>query len=379
MKPTTLNISFSKDINKRSYDIQIGTNLLANAGLILRKFIENRKVIVIHDNYFSLNENDNEYFYKFAKSIEANCKNIFFISVRGGDKTKNIIEFNEIIEKMLSFEIDRESLVIAFGGGVVGDIAGFASSVVLRGINFIQVPTTLLSQVDSSVGGKTGINSKMGKNLIGAFHQPLVVISDINILESLPKREFYAGLAEVIKYGLINDIDFFEWLEKECEQILSYNPSKLQTIITKSCEIKAEIVKNDEKEIGQRALLNLGHTFAHAIEYFGNYDGRIIHGEAVSIGICLAFKFSSFLGLCDDTDTKRVITLFNRFKLPTSIKDFKKLHLSSTEMMERFKFDKKNKRNQLTFILNNSIGKSFIHNNVDVENLTQFLDKEINA
>ena len=193
MKPTTVNISFNKDIKKRSYDIQIGTDLLTNAGLILRKFIENRKVIVIHDNYFSLNENDNEYFYKFAKSIEANCKNIFFISVRGGDKTKNIIEFNEIIGKMLSFEIDRESLVIAFGGGVVGDIAGFASSVVLRGINFIQVPTTLLSQVDSSVGGKPVINPKMGKNLIVPFHHPFLVISVINILDSLPKTEFFAG------------------------------------------------------------------------------------------------------------------------------------------------------------------------------------------
>ena len=247
----------------------------------------------------------------------------------------------------------------------------------MRGINFVQVPTTLLSQVDSSIGGKTGINSKIGKNLIGAFHQPLAVISDMNILKSLPKREFNAGLAEVIKYGLIKDISFFEWLEKEYKHIIKLNQLKLQTIVTKSCEIKAEIVKNDEKEKGERALLNLGHTFAHAIEYFGNHDGRIIHGEAVSIGICLAFKFSYFLGFCKEEDLKRVTNLFEKFNLPTSFYNFKNLSLSSTKLIERFKFDKKNKQNQLTFILNKGIGKSFIHNNVNINDLTQFLDKEI--
>ena len=247
----------------------------------------------------------------------------------------------------------------------------------LRGINYIQVPTTLLSQVDSSIGGKTGINSKMGKNLIGAFHQPLAVISDINILNSLPKREFYAGLAEIVKYGLIKDITFFEWLEKEYEEILYYHPSKIQTIITKSCQIKAEIVKDDEKEKGQRALLNLGHTFAHAIEYFGNHDGKIIHGEAVSIGICLALRLSNFLGFCCQDDVQRVENLFEKFHLPTSLVNFKNLSLSSKKMIERFRFDKKSKQNQLTFILNKGIGKSFIHNNINIHDLIQFLNKEL--
>ena len=377
MKSKVLNISFDKEASKSSYDIVIGTNLISNPAPYLKNYIEKRKIIIIHDDYFSPIQKKNSYFYKFLEAIKENCNNVHLISIPGGDKTKNINHLNEIIETTLSFEIDRDSIIIAFGGGVVGDIAGFVSSIVLRGINYIQVPTTLLSQVDSSIGGKTGINSKMGKNLIGAFHQPLAVISDISILNSLPKREFYAGLAEIVKYGLIKDIAFFEWLEKEYEGILYYHPSKIQTIITKSCQIKAEIVKEDEKEKGQRALLNLGHTFAHAIEYFGNHDGKIIHGEAVSIGICLAFKLSNFLGFCCQDDVQRVENLFEKFHLPTSLVNFKNLSLSSKKMIERFRFDKKNKQNQLTFILNKAIGKSFIHNNIDIHDLTQFLDKEL--
>ena len=377
MKSKVLNISFDKEASKSSYDIVIGTNLISNPAPYLKNYIEKRKIIIIHDDYFSPIQKKNSYFYKFLEAIKENCNNVHLISIPGGDKTKNINHLNEIIETTLSFEIDRDSIIIAFGGGVVGDIAGFVSSIVLRGINYIQVPTTLLSQVDSSIGGKTGINSKMGKNLIGAFHQPLAVISDINILNSLPKREFYAGLAEIVKYGLIKDIAFFEWLEKEYEGILYYHPSKIQTIITKSCQIKAEIVKEDEKEKGQRALLNLGHTFAHAIEYFGNHDGKIIHGEAVSIGICLAFKLSNFLGFCCQDDVQRVENLFEKFHLPTSLVNFKNLSLSSKKMIERFRFDKKSKQNQLTFILNKGIGKSFIHNNINIHDLIQFLDKEL--
>ena len=377
MKSKVLNISFDKEASKSSYDIVIGTNLISNPAPYLKNYIEKRKIIIIHDDYFSPIQKKNSYFYKFLEAIKENCNNVHLISIPGGDKTKNINHLNEIIETTLSFEIDRDSIIIAFGGGVVGDIAGFVSSIVLRGINYIQVPTTLLSQVDSSIGGKTGINSKMGKNLIGAFHQPLAVISDISILNSLPKREFYAGLAEIVKYGLIKDIAFFEWLEKEYEGILYYHPSKIQTIITKSCQIKAEIVKDDEKEKGQRALLNLGHTFAHAIEYFGNHDGKIIHGEAVSIGICLAFKLSNFLGFCCQDDVQRVENLFEKFHLPTSLVNFKNLSLSSKKMIERFRFDKKSKQNQLTFILNKGIGKSFIHNNINIHDLIQFLDKEL--
>ena len=212
------------------------------------------------------------------------------IGIPGGDKSKNISQLEYILEESLSFKIDRSSLIIAFGGGVIGDIAGFAASILLRGIDFIQIPTTLLAQVDSSVGGKTGINSSKSKNLIGSFHQPIAVIADIDMLKTLPKREFLAGLVEVIKYGLIYDVEFFNSLENNYKDILNYDQLKLNEIISKSCEIKSLIIKNDEKENGKRALLNLGHTFGHAIESFGKYDGTIIHGEAVSIGICLAVQ-----------------------------------------------------------------------------------------
>ena len=300
-----------------------------------------------------------------------------FIDIPGGDQTKNINQLNEIIEKVLTYGIDRQNVIIAFGGGVIGDIAGFAASILLRGINYIQVPTTLLSQVDSSVGGKTGINSKIGKNLIGSFHQPQAVLADINILKTLPNREFRAGFAEVVKYGLIKDLEFFNWLNQEYESIFIHDKNSLKTMITKSCEIKAEIIKNDEKEGGKRALLNLGHTFAHAIESFGNFDGRIIHGEAVSIGICLAFKLSNKLCFCSTDDTKKVINLFQKSKLPTSLHDIKKLSISTSGMIQKFKLDKKNRQNELTFILNKRIGESFIKHNVNVNVLTQFLNEEI--
>ena len=244
---------------------------------------------------------------------------------------------------------------------MIGDIAGFAASILLRGIKFINIPTTLLSQVDSSVGGKTGVNSKLGKNLIGSFHQPIAVIADINILKSLPDREFRAGFAEVIKYGLIKDKSFFNWLELEFENIFNYDNLQLQKVITKCCQIKAEIIQDDEKEYGNRALLNLGHTFAHAIESFGNYDGKIIHGEAVAIGICMAFKFSSKYSFCSRSDTERVINIFKKSKLPTSLRDIPDLSITTLKMVEKFKYDKKTRNNKLTFILNHQIGKPLLN------------------
>ena len=276
----------------------------------------------------------------------------------------------------MSFEINRDSLIIAFGGGVIGDISGFASSILLRGLDYIQIPTTLLSQVDSSVGGKTGINSSKSKNLIGSFHQPIAVIADIDMLKTLPRREFLAGMVEIIKYGLIKDINFFGYLEKNYEDIINYNEFKLKYIICESCRIKSAIIKKDEKESGERALLNLGHTFGHAIESFGKYDGTIIHGEAVSIGICLAFKLSNKMGFCSLIETTRVINLLKNLKLPTSLRETS-ISITTSKMLEKFKYDKKNKNGQYTFILNERIGKSFIKNNMDINILTKFLDEEI--
>ena len=377
MKSEIINVSLTNKINNYSYPIFVGTNLISNCEEILKKFIENRKIILIHDNFFSLKKNKYESFNAFLKITKKLATSVNLISISGGDKTKNISQLNIILEKSLSFEIDRESLIIAFGGGVIGDIAGFAASILLRGINYIQVPTTLLSQVDSSVGGKTGINSCKSKNLIGSFHQPLAVIADVEILKTLPKREFLSGLVEVIKYGLINDFKFFNYFEENLKEILEYDQIKLKTIITKSCKIKSKIVKIDEKENGQRALLNLGHTFGHAIESFGKFDGKIIHGEAVSIGICLAFKLSKKMNFCSQIEVERVISLFKNLTLPTSFKDIKNFSVTTNKMLEKFKFDKKNKNNQLTFILNKKIGESFIKNNMDVNILTKFLNEEI--
>lgn len=377
MKSKILNVSLNRKVENLSYPIIIGDNILSSSGEILKEFIYKKNVVVIYDSFFSVKTSPNNEFEEFVQSINKLTTTLNFIDIPGGDQTKNINQLNEIIEKVLTYGIDRQNVIIAFGGGVIGDIAGFAASILLRGINYIQVPTTLLSQVDSSVGGKTGINSKIGKNLIGSFHQPQAVLADINILKTLPNREFRAGFAEVVKYGLIKDLEFFNWLNQEYDSIFIYDKIKLQKMITKSCEIKAKIIKNDEKEGGKRALLNLGHTFAHAIESFGNFDGRIIHGEAVSIGICLAFKLSNKLCFCSTDDTKKVINLFQKSKLPTSLHDIKKLSISTSGMIQKFKLDKKNRQNELTFILNKRIGESFIKHNVSVNVLTQFLNEEI--
>ena len=377
MKQNIINVSLNDKFNNFSYPIFIGNNLLSNCEEILKTFISKRKVIIIHDNFFSLNDKDNEKFVSFFKTIKKLSASVNLIGIPGGDKTKNISQLEYILEECLSFKIDRNSLIIAFGGGVIGDIAGFAASILLRGIDFVQIPTTLLAQVDSSVGGKTGINSSKSKNLIGSFHQPIAVIADIDILQTLPRREFLAGLVEVIKYGLIYDVKFFNSLENNYKDILNYNHLKLNEIISKSCEIKSLIIKNDEKENGKRALLNLGHTFGHAIESFGKYDGTIIHGEAVSIGICLAFRLSSKMGYCPQVETDRVVRFFKKLTLPTSLQELINLPITTSEMLKKFKYDKKNKNNQLTFILNEKIGKSFIKNNMDENILIEFLNDEI--
>ena len=377
MKPNIINVSLNDKFNDFSYPIFIGNGLLSNCEEILKTFVLNRKVILIHDNFFSLKNKNNEQFISFVETIKKLTESINLIGIPGGDKSKNITQLEYILERSLSFKIDRNSLIIAFGGGVIGDIAGFAASILLRGIDFIQVPTTLLAQVDSSVGGKTGINSNKSKNLIGSFHQPIAVIADIDILKSLPKREFLAGLVEVIKYGLIYDVEFFNSLENNYKNILNYDDLKLNEVISKSCEIKSLIIKNDEKENGKRALLNLGHTFGHAIESFGKYDGTIIHGEAVSIGICLAFRLSSKMGYCPQVETDRVVRFFKKLTLPTSLQELINLPITTSEMLKKFKYDKKNKNNQLTFILNEKIGKSFIKNNMDENILIEFLNDEI--
>jgi len=274
----------SLKLNAKKIPIYIGNNLLRDG--VINDYIKHRDVVIITNTKVA-----KLHLGQVKKAIK-NCR-IQTLILPDGEKYKNVTTLNKVHDYLVKNKFNRDLTIIALGGGVIGDLAGFASDTFLRGVNLIHIPTTLLAQVDSSIGGKTGVNHKNGKNLIGSFKHPIAIFIDIIFLKTLSNKQFISGLAEVIKYGLIKDINFFNWLEQECENILDYDQLKLQTVITKSCHIKAEIIQDDEKENGKRALLNLGHTFAHAIEAFGNYDGKIIHGEAVSIGICLAFKFSS--------------------------------------------------------------------------------------
>ena len=377
MNLETINVKLNNNNKISSYPIFVGKNLLTDAGNLLKPYIFNKKIVLVHDNYFSRIEGLNNQLLTFSELIRTECNYLNLVGIDGGDKTKTMVQITNLIEEILSFEIDRDTIVIAFGGGVIGDIAGFAASILLRGLDFIQVPTTLLSQVDSSVGGKTGVNGSLGKNLIGSFHQPLAVIADTSVLNSLPDRELKAGFAEIVKYGLISDEIFFSWLNKHYLKILNRDEDILKNAILRSCSIKANIIKNDEKESGNRALLNLGHTFAHAIESFGNHDGRIVHGEAVAIGICMAFNFSCKLGFCVKKDADQVINLFNISGLPTSLLHVPNLNINTREMMGKFKYDKKTKKNKLTFILNKKIGESFIKNDIDLLALENFINDEI--
>ena len=287
------------------YPIFIGRDIINQIRFDFQKQIKNKKVFLIYDDFFSPTNKASNPVSKLNKIISEVTISLKVFPVKSRDTNKNFKKLQSLIEKMLFYKIDRDSVIITFGGGVIGDIGGFAASILLRGINYIQMPTTLLAQVDSSVGGKTGINTKLGKNLVGAFHQPTKVIIDTSLISTLPKRELYAGFAEVIKYSLICDKNFFQYLDLNYKKILMVKQPFLEDLIFKSCLIKSKIVSQDEKEKGVRAFLNLGHTFGHAFEALLNYkNSHLIHGEAVAIGICMAFRLSEKLNLCSKDDEK---------------------------------------------------------------------------
>ena len=277
---------------------------------------------------------------------------------------------------MLSSHVERSDLVIALGGGVIGDLAGFAAASVRRGLDYVQVPTTLLAQVDSSVGGKTGINSLQGKNLIGAFHQPVLVVADTALLDTLPKREFRAGYAEVAKYGLLGDAAFFAWLEKNWQDLFAGGPAREHAIAV-CCRGKAGIVARDERETGERALLNLGHTFGHALEAGCGFSDRLLHGEAVALGMALAFEFSAKKGLIAAADAARAVAHLAAVGLPTHVKDVPGGVPPVDRLMDWIAQDKKVKRGALTFILVRGIGQAFIEKNVDATEVRAFLTDKL--
>jgi 3-dehydroquinate synthase len=276
----------------------------------------------------------------------------------------------------LEAKIERGDVVVALGGGVIGDLAGFAAAVVRRGIDYVQTPTTLLAQVDSSVGGKTAINSRLGKNLIGVFHQPILVVADTALLDTLPPREFRAGYAEVAKYGLLGDKAFFAWLEANAEDVFAGGPGREHAIAT-SCRMKADIVARDEREAGERALLNLGHTFGHALEAFAGFSNRLLHGEAVALGMTLAFQFSARLGLLPQTEAERVARHLQQAGLPTRLADMPGGRPDADRLMELMAQDKKVRRGRLTFILARGIGQAFIAPDIDAADTRAFLVEKL--
>ncbi len=340
------------DLNERAYPIHIGENLLRNAELILPHLATKQAAIVTNTTVAPL------YLGALSDALAAQGVDILPIILPDGEKYKNADTLNQIYDALLTHRCERKTTLIALGGGVIGDLTGFAAATYLRGVPFIQVPTTLLAQVDSSVGGKTGINHPLGKNMIGAFYQPQLVLADTTALDTLPDRELSAGLAEVIKYGLIRDLPFFEWLEQNMDKLRARDRQALAYAIRRSCENKAEVVAADEREGGVRALLNLGHTFGHAIEAGMGY-GNWLHGEAVAAGTVLAADLSRRLGWIGEQDAIRIRTLFERAGLPVDAPA-----LGEDVYLGYMAGDKKVESGRIRFVLLKSIGSAVITGDV---------------
>jgi 3-dehydroquinate synthase len=358
-------------LGPRAYDIAIGRGLLANLGQRIKDLRPGARVAIVTDETVArLHLNATESALKTAGIDSAR------IIISTGEGSKNYATFESVCEAIITGRVERNDLVLALGGGVVGDLAGFAAASVRRGLDFVQVPTTLLAQVDSSVGGKTGINSRQGKNLIGAFHQPALVVADTALLDTLPKRDFRAGYAEVAKYGLLADAKFFAWLEKNWPDVFAGGPAREHAIAV-CCRGKAGIVARDERETGERALLNLGHTFGHALEAGCGFSDRLLHGEAVALGITLAFEFSVHRGLIAASEAARVATHLAAVGLPTHLKDVPGGVPGADALMDLIAQDKKVKRGTLTFILVRGIGQAFVENNVDSADVRAFLNRKL--
>jgi len=357
-------------LGERAYDILIGATLLDDAGAILAERFPGRRFGIVTDETVARAQMP-----RLLKSLDAAGLSHAEIVLPAGESTKSFAHLETTVDGLLAARLERGDLVIALGGGVIGDLAGFAAAITRRGMDFVQIPTTLLAQVDSSVGGKTGINSPHGKNLVGAFHQPRLVLADLSTLDTLPPRQFAAGYAEVVKYGLIFDEDFFFWLEANRGEIFAGNKLLLGEMIQRCCAAKARVVITDEKETGERALLNLGHTFGHALEKDTGYSDRLLHGEGVAIGMVLAHRFSARLGLAPSQDAGRIEAHLKNAGLPTILSDIPGSLGSTKELMTAIAQDKKVSRGALTFILTRGIGKAFIEKNVDPETVAAFLDE----
>ncbi len=347
------------DLDTRSYDIYIGNSLLFRMNDFLPDEMAGKSVFIVTDT------NVEPYAQRIHTLLsEGEARSCAIHTLPAGEATKSFQRLEEVCGWMLENGLNRDSVVIAVGGGVIGDLAGFCSSVVMRGVSFVQVPTTLLSQVDSSVGGKTGINTRQGKNLVGSFYQPSAVVADIETLQTLPQRELLAGYAEVLKYGLIQDAGFFKWLEQNGERVIALEDEAVAHAIEVSCRAKATTVEADETEQGRRALLNFGHTFGHALEAEAGYDGTLLHGEAISIGMIMAMDLSVRMNLCSEDDFIRLEEHLVKVGLPTRASLVDGLTTNVDRLIKIMQRDKKVKNGKMVFIVANAIGDAFISSDV---------------
>ena len=353
--------TLSVNLGSRSYPIHIGAGLCTQADLIPEKLLKGKAVVITNQTIAPL------YLDAVLGALRARGAECIPIVLPDGEAYKNWETLNRIFDELLSHRCERKTPLIALGGGVIGDLTGFAAATYQRGVPFIQIPTTLLAQVDSAVGGKTAINHPLGKNMIGAFYQPQLVIADMDTLRTLPERELAAGLAEVIKYGFIRDPDFLDWLEKNIDRLNGLEPEALAYAVERSCQNKAAVVANDERETGERALLNFGHTFGHAIEAGMGY-GAWLHGEAVAAGMVMAARFSEKLGLIGKPDVQRVVDILTRAHLPVAAPD-----LGADRYLDLMGHDKKVEGGHIKFILLRNLGQAFISNQYDAAALQAVL------
>ncbi|WP_255936712.1 3-dehydroquinate synthase [Kordiimonas sp. SCSIO 12610] len=361
-------------LGERSYDIVIGAGLVGTLYDLTKDVLKRpRAVIITDENVAALHLNT------AVEALKNNDIKVDTITVPAGEGSKSFANFEKVINRLLELEVERKDVVIALGGGVVGDLTGFAAATLRRGIEFIQVPTSLLAQVDSSVGGKTGINTKFGKNLLGAFHQPKKVIIDLEMLDTLPARELRAGYAEVIKYGLIDDLEFFEWLEKKGHLMVSNDADReIQAYaIGHSCRSKARIVAEDEREGGKRALLNLGHTFGHALEAECAYDGTLLHGEAVAIGMVMALDLACKLGLADTREQSRLINHLRSVDMYATGSELTKT-FTVDALMKHMAQDKKVEDGKMVFITG-AMGKAEVRRDIDASIIRKVLQNSLEA
>lgn len=361
-------------LGDRSYDIHVGQGLIGQAGAVISPIVRRKKLAIVTDsNVANLHLRDLE------DSLHADGFETSTLVLEPGEATKDWGNLQQTVEWLLSCKVERDDIVVAFGGGVIGDLVGFAAAITRRGVDFVQIPTSLLAQVDSSVGGKTGINSPLGKNLVGAFHQPKLVLADTDVLGTLGRRDFVAGYGEVVKYGLLGDETFFDWLEVEAPAMLAGGMGARIHAVRRSCEMKAEIVARDEKERGDRALLNLGHTFGHALEAATGYSDRLLHGEGVAIGCVLAFELSRRLGLCGQEIPGRIATHFRNMGMKADLSDIPGDLPDADGLLALMGQDKKVRDGVLTFILARGIGNAFVAPDVDLDVVRSVLSDALAA